>query len=208
MKYDFWAVANSVEFQNKAASQQPRAGSFVDFTQTGEYLLTIRDAGLRQTQAGYQKLTLRVQADSGETGFWDLLVGHGGGQSQTSEIAQRNLALILKYSGARVTNPQGLIGLRVRVWVKMKPDSKGVDRPEFRPTGPANGDAKPAAPATSAMTATAAVASAARPAGRPISPLPVSHAQPAQAPATDEELEGVPAAKPTAASDDFGDIPF
>lgn len=207
MTYDFWSAVNSAEFQNKAAAQGPATGSFVNFTQTGEYLLTIRNAEMRQTQAGYQKLTLRVQADSGETGFWDLLVGHGEGRSQTAEIAQRDLALILKYSGARATNPQGLIGLRVKVWVKMKPDSKGVDRPEFRPIGPANGTAKPAAPATAAMAATAAVTAAARPAGRQISSLPVGHVQPAQAPATDDAPEEVPATKP-AAADDFSDIPF
>lgn len=207
MTYDFWAVANSAEFQNKAAAQGPATGSFVNFTQTGEYLLTIRNAEMRQAQAGYQKLTLRVQADSGETGFWDLLVGHGEGRSQTAAIAQQNLALILKYSGARATNPQGLIGLRVKVWVKMKPDTKGIDRPEFRPIGPASGVTKPAAPTTAAMAATAAVAAAARPAGRQISSLPVGHVQPAAAPAVDEELEETPAAKP-AASDDFSDIPF
>lgn len=208
MTYDFWAVANSVEFQNKAAAQGPATGSFVNFTQTGEYLLTIRNAEMRQTQGNYPKLTLRVQADSGETGFWDLLVGHGEGRSQTAEIAQRNLALILKYSGARATNPQGLIGLRVKVWVKMKPDAKGVDRPEFRPIGPANGAAKPATPATAAMAAAAAVTAATRPAGRQISSLPVGHAQPAAAPAVDEGLEETPAAKPAAASDDFSGIPF
>lgn len=206
MTYDFWAVANSAEFQNKAASQQPAAGSFVNFTQTGEYLLTIRNAEMRQTQGGYPKLTLRVQADSGETGFWDLLVGHGGGQSQTAEIAHRNLALILKYSGARATNPQGLIGLRVKVWVKMKPDTKGADRPEFRPIGSANGAVKPAAPTTAALAATAAVTAAARPAGRQISSLPVGRVQPAAAPAAEEVLEEAPAAKPAAA--DFSDIPF
>lgn len=207
MTYDFWSAVSSVEFQNKAAAQGPATGSFVNFTQTGEYLLTIRNAEMRQTQAGYQKLTLRVRADSGETGFWDLLVGHGDGQSQTAEIAQRNLALILKYSGARATNPQGLIGLRVKVWVKMKPDTKGVDRPEFRPIGPASGVAKPTAPTTAAMAATAAVAAAARPAGRQISSLPVSRVQPVQAPAADEAPEEAPAAKP-AVSDDFSDIPF
>lgn len=208
MTYDFWSAVNSTEFQNKAAAQGPATGSFVNFTQTGEYLLTIRNAEMRQTQAGYQKLTLRVQADSGETGFWDLLVGHGEGRSQTAEIAQRNLALILKYSGARATNPQGLIGLRVKVWVKMKPDTKGVDRPEFRPIGPASGAAKPTAPTTAATAATAPVATAARPAGRQISSLPVGHVQPAAAPAVDEELEGATATKPAAASDDFSDIPF
>ena len=207
MAYDFWAVANSAEFQNQAAAQRPATGSFVNFTQTGEYTLTIRNAEMRQAQAGYQKLTLRVQADSDETGFWDLLVGHGGGQSQTAEIAQRNLALILKYSGVRATNPQGLIGLRVKGWVKMKPDTKGVDRPEFRPIGPASGAATSTAPTTAATAATAAAAAAARPAGRQISSLPVGHVQPAQAPATDEEPEEVPAAKP-AAADDFSDIPF
>lgn len=208
MTYDFWSAVNSAEFQNKAAAQGPATGSFVNFTQTGEYLLTIRNAEMRQTQAGYQKLTLRVQADSGETGFWDLLVGHGEGRSQTAEIAQRNLALILKYSGARATNPQGLIGLRVKVWVKMKPDTKGVDRPEFRPIGPANGSAKPATPATAAMAATAAVTAAARPAGRQISSLPVGHVQPAAAPTVEEEPEEAPAAKPVTTADDFGDIPF
>lgn len=201
MTYDFWAVANSAEFQNKAVNQRPATGGFVNFTQAGEYVLTIRNAEMRQAQAGYPKLTLRVQADSGETGFWDLLVGHGGGQSQTAEIAQRDLALILKYSGARATNPQGLIGLRVKVWFSMKPDAKGVDRPKFRPIGPANGAAKPAA--TAPVTAPAA---AARPVGRQISSLPVGHAQPAVAP---EEIEDeTPAVKPAAAADDFSDIPF
>lgn len=142
MSFDFWAVANSAEFQNQAAADnKPVGGEFKKFTENGEYDVTIKHAEIRQTKAGDQKLTLRVQADGGESGFWDLLVGHGGGQSQAAKIAQQSLALILKYSGAKAASPNALIGLRVKVWVKMEEDTGYGAQARFRPIGAADGAA-------------------------------------------------------------------
>ena len=138
MSFDFWSAVNSAEFQNQAAAEhESQSGGFKKFTENGEYVLTIKNAEMRQTKAGYQKLTLRVQADSGESGFWDLLVGHGEGKSTAAKIAQQSLALILKYSGAKASGPSALIGLRVKVWVKME-ELDGYDAsPRFRPIGAA-----------------------------------------------------------------------
>ena len=140
MSFDFWSAVNSTEFQNKAAAENESAtGGFKKFTENGEYDLTIKNAEMRQTKSGYQKLTLRVQADSGESGFWDLLVGHGDGKSTAAKIAQQALALILKYSGAKAVSPSALIGLRVKAWVKME-EQEGYDpSPRFRPIGAADG---------------------------------------------------------------------
>lgn len=137
MSFDFWSAVNSAEFQNQAAAENESAGGgFKEFTENGEYNLTIKNAEMRQTKSGYQKLTLRVQADSGESGFWDLLVGHGGGTGTAAKIAQQNLALILKYSGAKAASPSALVGLRVKAWVKME-EREGYDpSPRFRPIGP------------------------------------------------------------------------
>lgn len=142
MSFDFWSVVNSAEFQNQAATENESVGGgFKRFTEDGEYTLTIKHPEVRQTKSGCQKLTLRVQADSGESGFWDLLVGHGDGKSVAAKIAQQNLALILKYSGAKATSPSDLAGLRVKVWVKME-EREGYDpSPRFRPIGPADGSA-------------------------------------------------------------------
>lgn len=154
MSFNFWSVVNNTEFQNQAATEsESYGGGFKDFEEPGEYDLTIKAAEMKQTKAGDPKLTLRVRADSGESGFWDLLVGHGGGQSMAAKIAQQNLAMILKYSGAKAVNPSALIGLRVKVWVKLEEGNDGVVRPVFRPTGAASGNeqADPAsrpAPAT------------------------------------------------------------
>jgi len=139
MSFDFWSAVNSTEFQNQAdAENKVAGGGFKKFTESGEYSLTIKNAEMRQAKAGYQKLTLRVQADSGESGFWDLLVGHGDGVSQAAKIAQQNLALVLKYSGARAANPSALIGLRVKVWVKVE-EQEGYDPSlKFRPIGAAD----------------------------------------------------------------------
>mgnify|MGYP001739797503 CR=1 FL=1 len=153
MTFDFWSVVNSTEFQNEAAAEnESHGGGFKNFEEPGEYDLTIKAAEMKQTRAGDPKLTLRVKADSGESGFWDLLVGHGGGVSKAAKIAQQTLAMILKYSGAKAANPSALIGLRVKAWVKLEEGNDGIERPVFRPIGVASG-ARPApasrpAPAT------------------------------------------------------------
>lgn len=148
MSFDFWSAVNSTEFQNNAAAENElHSGGFKDFEEPGEYVITIKSAEMKQTRAGDPKLTLRVRADSGESGFWDLLVGHGGGKSQAAKIAQQSLALILKYAGAKAANPNALIGLRVKVWVKLEEGANGVDRPVFRPIGAASGNEQ-AAPAS------------------------------------------------------------
>lgn len=140
MTFDFWSVVNNTEFQDSAAADsESRGGGFKGFEEPGKYDLTIKAAEMKQTRAGAPKLTLRVQADSGESGFWDLLVGHGDGVSKAAKIAQQNLAMILKYSGAKAANPSALIGLRVKVWVKLEEGSDGIERPAFRPIGIASG---------------------------------------------------------------------
>lgn len=167
MTFDFWSAVNSAEFQNQAATENKSgSGEFKRFTENGEYNLTIKNAEMRQTKAGDQKLTLRVQSDSGESGFWDLLVGHGGGQSQAAKIAQQSLALILKYSGARAANPGALIGLRVKAWVKMEERDGYEPSPRFRPIGAADGAQQAARPAPAAK--------------------PVNVAKPAPQPAADD----------------------
>lgn len=161
MTFDFWSVVNSTEFQNEAAAEnESRGGGFKNFEEPGEYDLTIKAAEMKQTRAGDPKLTLRVQADSGESGFWDLLVGHGGGVSKAAKIAQQNLAMILKYSGAKAANQSALLGLRVKAWVKLEEGNDGIERPVFRPIGVASG-AQQATPASRP-------APAAKPAAKPV----------------------------------------
>lgn len=161
MSFDFWSAVNSTEFQNNAeAENESRSGGFKNFEEPGEYDLTIRSAEMKQTRAGDQKLALRVLADSGESGFWDLLVGHGGGKSQAAKIAQQSLALILKYAGAKAANPSAMIGLRVKAWVKLEEGNDGVKRPVFRPIGVAGG-ARPA-PASNPAPAAKPVSEPAR----------------------------------------------
>lgn len=144
MAFDFWSVVNNTEFQDQAAIENDaHGGGFMDFKEPGEYDLTIKAAEMKQTRAGDPKLTLRVQADSGESGFWDLLVGHGGGTSKAANIAQQNLAMVLKYAGAKAANPSAMIGLRVKAWVKLEEGNDGIERPVFRPIGVASG-AQPA----------------------------------------------------------------
>lgn len=148
MAFDFWSVVNNTEFQNEAASEnEARGGGFKNFEEPGEYDLTIKSAEMRQTKAGDPKLTIRVQADSGESGFWDLLVGHGGGVSKAAKIAQQTLAVILKHAGAKAANPSAMIGLRVKAWVKLEEGNDGIERPVFRPIGVASG-VQQAAPAS------------------------------------------------------------
>lgn len=148
MTFDFWSVVNNTQFQNEvAAENESRFGGFKNFVESGEYDLTIKAAEMRRTKSGDPKLTLRVQADSGESGFWDLLVGHGGGVSTAAKIAQQNLAMVLKYAGAKAANPSAMIGLRVKTWVKLEEGGDGIERPVFRPIGVASG-AQQAIPAT------------------------------------------------------------
>ena len=144
MTFDFWSVVNNTEFQSEAAAKnESHSGEFRNFEESGEYDITIKAAKMEQTRTGVPKLALRVRADSGESGFWDLLVCHGGGVSKAAKIAQQNLAMILKYAGTKVTNPSSLIGLRLRVWVKLEEGNDGIERPVFRPVGVAGG-ARPA----------------------------------------------------------------
>lgn len=144
MTFDFWSVVNNTDFQNEAVTEnKSHGGGFKNFEEPGEYDLTIKSAEMKQTRAGDPKLTLRVLADSGESGFWDLLVGHGGGKSQAAKIAQQSLALILKYAGAKAANPSALAGLRVKAWVKIEEGNDGIERPSFRPIGAAD-DSRPA----------------------------------------------------------------
>ena len=154
MAFDFWAVANSAETQNAAAAEnESHGGGYINFTEPGEYDLTIKHAEMKQAKAGYPTLNLRVQADSGESGFWTLLVGHSDGKSTAARIAQRNLALILKYSGAKAFGPEAMIGLRVKAWVKTEEGGDGIERTIFRPIGPAEGAAQKAAPKTAVKPA-------------------------------------------------------
>lgn len=140
MTFNFWSVVNDTEFQNEAAAEnESRSGGFKNFEEPGEYDLTIKGAEMKQTKTGDQKLVLRVKADSGESGFWDLLVGHGGGVSVAAKIAQQSLAMILRYSGARAASPSAMIGLRVKAWVKIKEGDDGIGRLTFRPIGAASG---------------------------------------------------------------------
>lgn len=165
MTFDFWSVVNNTEFQNEAAAEnESHGGGFKNFEEPGKYDLTIKAAEMRQTRAGDPKLTLRVRADSGESGFWDLLVGHGGGVSKAAKIAQQNLAMVLKYAGAKAANPSALIGLRVKAWVKLEEGNDSIERPAFRPIGVASG-AQQAAPAT--RPATVAKQPAAKPVPQP-----------------------------------------
>lgn len=164
MSFDFWSAVNSTEFQNNAAAEnESHGGVFKDFEEPGEYDLTIKFAEMKRTRAGDPKLALRVRADSGESGFWDLLVGHGDGKSQAAKIAQQSLALILKYAGAKAANPNALIGLRVKAWVKLEEGNDGIERPVFRPIGVASG-AQQAATASRQAPATKPVVN---PAPRP-----------------------------------------
>lgn len=136
MTFDFWSVVNNTEFQNEAAAENElHGGRFKNFEEPGEYDLTIKTAEMKKTRAGDPKLTIRVLADSGESGFWDLLVGHGGGTSKAANIAKQHLAMILKYSGAKAANPSALIGLRVKVWVRLEEGNDGIEQPVFRPIG-------------------------------------------------------------------------
>ena len=178
MTFNFWSVVNSTEFQNSAvADNESHGGGFKDFEEPGEYDLTIKSADMKQTRAGDPKLTLRVQADSGESGFWDLLVGHGGGVSTAARIAQQNLAMILKYSGAKATNPSALIGLRLKAWVKLEEGNDGIGRPVFRPIGAASG------------TQQAATSSRPAPAAKPAAkPAPQAVQQPADVDMNDDDI--------------------
>ena len=166
MTFDFWSVVNNTEFQNEAAAEnESHGGGFRNFEEPGEYDLTIK----------FAEMTLRVLADSGESGFWDLLVGHGGGTSKAAKIAQQNLAMILKYSAAKAANPSALIGLRVKAWVRLEEGNDGIERPVFRPIGVASG-AQQAAPVSHPAPAT-------KPAAKPV-PQP----QPAEDVMDDDDI--------------------
>lgn len=152
MAFDFWALANDKSFQQEAVNELNEM-SFKNFTQDGEYDVTITSAEQKLTQSGYPQISLRVKADTGESGFWNLLVGHGDGVSTAAKIAQQQLALIVKASGRVVRDPSQLNGVRLVVNVKMREDNNGEPRPNFRCIGsagqaaaPTTLVAKPAAP--------------------------------------------------------------
>ena len=168
MAFDFWALANDKSFQQEAVSELNEM-SFKNFTKDGEYDVTITAAEQKLTKSGYPQISLRIKADTGESGFWSLLVGHDGGQSMAAKIAHQQLALIVKASGRVVRDPSQLNGVRLVVNVKMKEDNNGELRPNFRCIG-------------SAGQAAAAAASATKPATQK-----VATKQPQQEAAADEE---------------------
>ena len=145
MAFDFWALANDKSFQQEAVNELKEA-SFKNFTKDGEYDVTITGAEQKLTQSGYPQISLRVKADTGESGFWNLLVGHGDGVSTAAKIAQQQLALIVKASGRAIRAPSQLNGVRLVVNVKMKEDNNGEPRPNFRCVGAAGQAAAPADP--------------------------------------------------------------
>lgn len=146
MSFDFWALANDKSFQQEAVNELNEM-SFKDFKEDGEYDVTVMAAEQKLTKSGYPQISLRVKADTGESGFWSLLVGHGDGTSITAKIAQQQLALIVKASGRVVRDPSQLNGARLVVRVTMKEGSDGKVRPNFRCVGSAGQTAAPAAPA-------------------------------------------------------------
>lgn len=134
MSFDFWALANSPSFQNEAVAEA-EGRSFKDFKEDGEYEVTITNAEQKLTRAGDAQISLRLKAATGESGFWNLLVGHSGGTSIAARIAQQQLALIVKAAGRAVRSPSQLNGVSVTVYVTMKEGSDGVIRPNFRCVG-------------------------------------------------------------------------
>ena len=146
MAFDFWALANDKSFQQEAINELNEA-SFKNFTEPGEYDVTITSAEQKLTKSGYPQISLRIKADTGESGFWNLLVGHDGGQSVAAKIAQQQLALIVKASGRVIRDPSQLNGVRLVVNVKMKEDNNGEPRPNFRCIGGAGQTEVPGAPA-------------------------------------------------------------
>lgn len=134
MAFDFWALANDTSFQNEAIAEA-EGRSFKNFEEDGEYEVTITNAEQKLTRAGDPQISLRLKATTGESGFWNLLVGHGGGTSTAARIAQQQLALIVKASGRPVRDPSQLNGVSITVYVTMKEGSDGVLRPNFRCVG-------------------------------------------------------------------------
>ena len=146
MAFDFWGLANDKSFQQEAVNEMNEM-SFKDFTKDGEYEVTIMSAEQKLTKSGYPQISLRIKANTGESGFWNLLVGHDGGRSTAAKIAQQQLALIVRASGRLVRDPSQLNGVRLIVNVKIKEDSNGEPRPNFRCVG-APGQASASAAAT------------------------------------------------------------
>lgn len=151
MAFDFWALANDTSFQNEAIAEA-EGRSFKNFEKDGEYEVTITNAEQKLTRAGDPQISLRLKATTGESGFWNLLVGHGGGTSTAARIAQQQLALIVKAAGRPVRDPSQLNGVSITVYVTMKEGSDGELRPNFRCVGKGSQApvaapvAKPAAP--------------------------------------------------------------
>lgn len=173
MAFDFWALANDKSFQQEAVNELNEM-LFKNFTEDGEYDVTITGAKQELAKLGYPQISLRIKADTGESGFWNLLVGHDGGQSLAAKIAQQQLALIVKAAGRVVRDPSQLNGVRLVVNVRMKEDSNGEPRPNFRCIGNAG---QTAAPATNA-----------KPAAPKVAPKPAQHE-----PEVDEEYDdGIP----------------
>lgn len=155
MAFDFWALANDTSFQNEAIAEAD-GRSFKNFEKDGEYEVTITNAEQKLTRAGDPQISLRLKATTGESGFWNLLVGHGGGTSTAARIAQQQLALIVRAAGRLIRDPSQLNGVSIAVYVTMKEGSDGVARPNFRCVGKGSQApvaapvAKPAAPKVTA----------------------------------------------------------
>ena len=157
MAFDFWALANDTSFQNEAIAET-EGRSFKNFEEDGEYKVTISNAEQKLTRAGDPQISLRLKATTGESGFWNLLVGHGGGASTAARIAQQQLAMIVKAVGRPVRNPSQLNGASITVYVTMKEGSDGVVRPNFRCAAGAGRAAAPAEPAAQNVTSVASPA--------------------------------------------------
>lgn len=134
MAFDFWALANSTSFQNEAIAEA-EGRSFKNFEEDGEYQVTITNAEQKLTRTGDAQISLRLKATTGESGFWNLLVGHNGGASVAARIAQQQLALIVKAAGRPVRDPSQMNGVSITVYVTMKEGNDGVVRPNFRCIG-------------------------------------------------------------------------
>lgn len=134
MAFDFWALANDTSFQNEAIAEV-EGRSFKNFEEDGEYEVTITNAEQKLTRAGDPQISLRLKATTGESGFWNLLVGHSGGTSTAARIAQQQLALIVKAAGRQVRDPSQLNGVSITVYVTIKEGGDGVARPNFRFVG-------------------------------------------------------------------------
>lgn len=108
----------TAEFCNAAAAE---AQSFErkEFTQDGEFKCTIKSANDQPAKDGSHRVSLLVVADTGESGWWNLNVGHAS--ESVSRIARQQLARILAGAGlVGARGPEPLIGVKLTLKVTMK----------------------------------------------------------------------------------------